>query len=125
MNLLEIQLKFAKKENPNRLKGCRSYKLSRIMSGTKRGRYFWVVPILEIITIIAYFAIGFGGIMNGAKNFDFVGMFESVKTAIWFLIIAIIAITVLCFLPPFKSRYNKFCAIWNIIWLAFTFYGMK
>ena len=69
-----------------------------------KGRLFWVIPILEIIVIIAYFAIGFGGLTNAFQNMDFVGMFESVRTAIIFLIVAIAAITVLCFVPIFKSK---------------------
>lgn len=89
-----------------------------------KGRLFWVIPILEIIVIIAYFAIGFGGLANAFQNMDFVGMFESVRTAILFLIVAIAVITVLCFVPIFKSKGNVRWAIWNIIWIAFSVYSI-
>ena len=89
-----------------------------------KGRLSWVIPILEIIVIIAYFAIGFGGLTNAFQNMDFVGMIESVRTAIIFLIVAIAAITVLCFVPIFKSKSNVRWAIWNIIWIAFSFYSI-
>lgn len=91
---------------------------------TSKGRLSWVIPVLEFIVIIAYLVIGFGGIMDAFKSFDFAGMFKSVETAIWFLVIATVVITVLCFLPPFKSKANKRIAIWNIIWLAFTIYSL-
>ena len=53
-----------------------------------KGRLSWVITVLEIIVIIAYFAIGFGGIANAFKNMSFSGMFESVKanqkrTPVW------------------------------------------
>lgn len=89
-----------------------------------KGRLSWVIPVLEFIVIIAYLVIGFGGIMDAFKSFDFAGMFKSVETAIWFLVIATVVITVLCFLPLFKSRANKRIAIWNIIWLAFVLYSL-
>ena len=89
-----------------------------------KGRLWWLIPIFELIILIAYFAIGIGGIADAAQHMDFAGMFESVKTAVIFLIVAIAVITVLCFLPLFRSRFNVFCAIWNIIWIAFTVYGL-
>lgn len=89
-----------------------------------KGRLAWVITVLEIIVIVAYFIIGFGGIANAVENMDFVGIFESVKTAIIFLIIATVVITVLCFVPIFKSRSNIRWAIWNIIWVAFSIYSI-
>lgn len=89
-----------------------------------KGRLFWVIPILEIIVIIAYLAIGFGGLATAFQNMDFVGMFESVRTAILFLIVAIAVITILCFIPIFKSKSNVRWAIWNIIWIAFSIYSI-
>ena len=94
------------------------------IKSSEKGRLHWVIPILEIIVMVAYFAIGFGGIANAFQNFDFVGMFESVKTAIWFLVIATVVITILCFVPLFKSKANVKIAIWNIIWLGFTIYSL-
>ena len=94
------------------------------IKSSEKGRLHWVIPILEIIVMVAYFAIGFGGIANAFQNFDFVGMFESVKTAIWFLVIATVVITILCFVPIFKSKANVKIALWNIIWLGFTLYSL-
>ena len=91
---------------------------------SEKGRLSWVIGILELIVVIAYFAIGFGGITNAFKDFDFAGMFKSVETAIWFLVIATVVITVLCFIPIFKSKANVRIAIWNIVWLAFTIYSL-
>lgn len=90
----------------------------------ERGRLFWLIPILEIISIIAYLVIGFGGLMNAVSNFDFAGMFNSVIGAMVFLIITTAIITILCFLPAFKSKGNVRWAIWNIIWIILTIYGI-
>lgn len=89
-----------------------------------KGRLSWVIPLLEVIVVVAYFAIGFGGIADAFEDFDFEGMFESVKIAIWFLVIATVVITILCFVPVFKSKGNVIVAIWNIIWLSFTIYSL-
>ncbi len=91
---------------------------------TSKGRFSWIIPVLEFIVIIAYLIIGFGGIMDAFKSFDFAGIFKSVETAIWFLVIATVVVTILCFLPLFKSKANKKIAIWNIIWLVFTLYSL-
>ena len=69
-----------------------------------KGRLSWLIPVLEIIVMIAYLLIGFKGIIKALKTFNFAGMFESVSVAIWFLNIATIILTVLCFIPLFKSR---------------------
>ena len=89
-----------------------------------KGRFSWVIPLLEFIVIIAYFAIGYGGLMNAFSHMDFAGMFESVRIAISFLIVAIALLTVLCFLPAFKSKGNVYWAIWNIIWIVFSIYSI-
>lgn len=89
-----------------------------------KGRLSWVITILEIIVIIAYFVIGFGGIARAFKQMSFVGMFDSVRVAILFLIIATAIITVLCFVPVFKSKSNVRLAIWNIIWIGFSIYSI-
>lgn len=89
-----------------------------------KGRLSWVITVLEIIVIVAYFAIGFGGLANAFEHMDFAGMFESVRIAIIFLIAATAVITVLCFVPIFKSRGNVRWAIWNMIWIAFSIYSI-
>ncbi len=89
----------------------------------RKGRLSWVITFLEIIVIIAYFVIGFGGLADAFKRMSFSGMFESVKTAIIFLIVATAIITILCFVPVFKSKANIRLAIWNIIWMGFTLYS--
>lgn len=91
---------------------------------TPKGRLFWVIPLSEVIVAVAYLAIGFSGIADACKNFDFEGMFKSVEIAIWFLVIATVVITILCFVPIFKSKSNVKVAIWNIIWIAFTIYSL-
>ena len=79
---------------------------------TPKGRLSWVIPLSEVIVAVAYLAIGFSGIADACKNFDFEGMFKSVEIAI------------LCFVPIFKSKSNVKVAIWNIIWIAFTIYSL-
>lgn len=98
--------------------------MSKEVQNEKKGRLSWVITVLEIIVIIAYFVIGFGGIANAFQNMDFAGMFESVRSAIVFLVVAIAIITVLCFVPIFKSKGNVRWAIWNIIWIAFSIYSI-
>ena len=90
----------------------------------EKGRLSWLITVLELVIIIAYFVIGFGGIADAFENMDFAGMFESVRVAILFLIIATAGITVMCFLPLFKSKGNIRWAIWNIIWIAFSIYSI-
>lgn len=90
----------------------------------EKGRFSWIIPVIEVIIAIAYLWIGYSGIIDAAKDFDFDGMFKSVKVAIWFLVIATAVVTILCFLPIFKSKGNIKIAIWNIIWMIFTIYGL-
>lgn len=87
-----------------------------------KGRLAWIVTALDIIVYIAYFIIGIGGISNATERMDFVGIFDSVRVAIIFLILATIVITVLCFIPIFKSKVNIRLAIWNIIWIVLNIY---
>lgn len=114
---------------PKRLKGCRRiiYNLFDMETNTKevtKGRLSWVIPILEIIVIIVYLAIGYNGIQESVAASDFEGIFNSVKTAIWFLVIVTIIITILCFLPIFKSKLTVRIGVWNVIWLILTLYGL-
>lgn len=90
----------------------------------KKGRLAWLIPVLEIIVIVAYFAIGFGGIKDAFAHMDFEGMFKSVETAITFLLVATIILAILCFVPIFKSKGNIRWAIWDIIWVVLTIYGL-
>ena len=69
-----------------------------------KGRLSWMIKILEILVVFAYLIIGFGGIANASKQMNIVGMFESVKTAITFLIIAIVIIFIL---RIYKYFYNN------------------
>ncbi len=86
----------------------------------KKGRLSWLVDLIEIIIVILYLWIGLRGIFHGAMNFDFAAMFKSVKVAIWFLVAAIAANTVLSLHPLFTSKGNRTLAIWNVIWIVFT-----
>ena len=97
--------------------------MSNLENKPAKGRLHWLVPVLEIVVVILYFVIGFGGIMDAFQRMDFAGIFESVIGAI-FLIVAVVAITIMCFIPIFKSRWNMWCAIWNIIWLCSIIYGI-
>lgn len=85
-----------------------------------KGRLSWLIPILEIIVAAAYLFIAYKGIIDSAAGFDLVGMFEAVRGAMLFLIIATVVITILCFIPVFRSKANRSIAIWNIIWIIFT-----
>ena len=76
------------------------------------------------MVVIAYLAIGFRGIMEAIQEMDFSGIFDTVINAVWFLVIAIAAITLLCFFPVFKSKTNKWIAIWNIFWIGLTVYSI-
>lgn len=98
--------------------------MSTEVQKNQKGRFSWVIPVLEVIVIIAYLVIGFGGLFDALQRMDFVGMFESVKNAIIFLIVAIVIITALCFVPIFRSKLNLFFAIWNIFWIALSVYGI-
>lgn len=89
-----------------------------------KGRFWWVIPIAEVLTMVAYLILGYKGIARAIKHMDFAGMFKSIETAIWFLIIATAITTILCFVPIFKSKSNTSIAIWNIIWLVFVIYTM-
>ncbi len=90
----------------------------------KKGRLSWLVDVIECVIVIAYLGIGFKGISDGAMNFDIGAMFSAVKGAIWFLVVAIAANTVLCLLPKFTSKGNRTIAIWNVIWIAYTVYEL-
>ncbi len=87
----------------------------------KKGRLSWLVDVIECVIVIAYLGIAFKGISNGA---DIGAMFSAVKGAIWFLVVAIAANTVLCLLPKFTSKGNRTIAIWNVIWIAYTVYEL-
>ncbi len=90
----------------------------------KKGPLSWLVDVIEVIIVIAYLWIGFKGIFNGAMNFDVGAMFSAVKGAIWFLVVAIAANTVLCLLPKFTSKGNRTLVIWNVIWIIYTVYEL-
>lgn len=84
----------------------------------KNGRLFWVIPILEALVIIAYFAIGVGNSSMSIMKFDFEEMFMSIKIAFYFLFIAIVVITILCFVPKFRSWWNLGIVIVNVLEIA-------
>lgn len=88
------------------------------------GRFAWLISVLELLILIAYFVIGARGIHTAMKNMDFVGMFDSVYKAIWFLVIATMFTTILCFLRPFKSKGTMYIAVWNIVWIGFSLYAL-
>lgn len=88
----------------------------------KKGRLWWIIGVLEILIVVAYFAIGIGGIFKSGMDYDFEGMVGALKAAILFLIIATVALTVMCFLPPFKSKGNMVVAVCNILWLIWIIY---
>lgn len=90
----------------------------------QKGRLSWMITVLELIEIVIYFAIAYKAMSRAIKHSDFVGMFESIRVAIIFLIISTIITTVLCFIPIFKSKGNMRWAIWNIIWVAFSIYSI-
>lgn len=83
-----------------------------------KGKLSWVIILLEAITGIAYLVICFKNIADSAMNFDFVEGIQGVKSAVWFLVIAWAVLAVLCFVPIFKSKFNKIIAICNVIGIA-------
>ena len=90
----------------------------------KKGKLSWVIPVLEVLTVVIYFALVWSALKDFSSGFDLGALFGSVKSAVYFLVFATIVITVLCFIPAFKSKGNIRVAIWNIIWLGLNFYGM-
>lgn len=90
----------------------------------KSGKLAWLIPVLDFLVLIIYLVIGFGGLAMSAKSMDVGGMYNSVNAAIWFLIVAVIVITILCFIPVFKSKFNTGIAIFNILWLAWIIYSL-
>lgn len=82
-----------------------------------KGKLSWVIILLEAITCIAYLAFIFWNLGDSfmEMDFDFVEIIQEIKTAVLFLVFAWLVIAVLCFVPVFKSKFNKIIAICNII----------
>lgn len=89
-----------------------------------KGKLSWLVPILDVAIVVIYFIVGYSKLFRAFKHMDFVGMFDSVRVAIIFLLIATAVVTVLCFLPIFKSKLNYRIAVWNVIWMILTIVGL-
>lgn len=82
-----------------------------------------VAEIIDFLLIIAYFVIGFSGIMEAVSRFDFAGMFDSVMGAIWFITIASIILALICLLvKPMRTKATIKMAIFNLIWAGWNIY---
>lgn len=92
----------------------------------KKGMKKWVrnliVALLEIAIIFSYFAIGGDAILKIFEG-DIVGGFEQVISAMWFVNIAILLVTILCF-TWLRTKLNVFTGIWNVFLLIGTLYMM-
>ncbi|MBR4775004.1 MAG: hypothetical protein IK008_02785 [Bacteroidales bacterium] len=75
-----------------------------------------IANLSEIVIIVLYLVIGFGGIKNAIMNGNFVGIFESVKTAILFFSIALLVMAVLFLVvKPLRTKSTTSWAIFNIV----------
>ena len=93
-------------------------------SNEKRGKLSWVVPVFEAVMVIGYFLLAWNAVSEFISSFDIIGFFQSIVSAIYFLIVCTIISTIMCFIPKFKSRSNIYIAVGNIIWLGFNIYGL-
>lgn len=90
---------------------------------SQKGKFSWCVPLFEVIMVLGYFALGWNAVTEFISSFDLGVLFENIINAIYFLIVCTVITTIMCFIPIFKSRYNTYIGIWNIIWLGFNLYG--
>lgn len=91
-----------------------------ISKQSTKGKLSWVIIVLEAITAIAYLAMVFWNLGSSfvEMDFDFGEAIQELKTAVWILVISWVVIAALCFVPIFKSKFNTFIAIGNIIGVA-------
>lgn len=101
-----------------------------------KGRLSKLIPVLEIVLLLAYFAIYFPfgladnspyssaafSIMDSAGYDPWVEYLKGIR--VWFIcfMVAQVAVSVMCFLKQFKSSFNKFLAIVNIIWIVYELF---
>lgn len=77
--------------------------------------------IIELIIIVVYCIVGFGGLLSAFKDMDFSGMFESVQTAILFLIIATVVVAILFLtVKPLRTEATKKWAIFDLVWAGLS-----
>jgi len=92
----------------------------------KKGLKPWIANLIiffvELIILVLYFAIGWSGIKNIFSG-NISGGFDEVAGAIWFLNVAILIVTLLCFfVKQLRTKANIRWGIWNIIWIAGNIY---
>lgn len=95
-----------------------------IKPAEQKGRFAWVIDVIEIILIVGYFALGWRAISNFIPSFDLESFFENIMAAVWFLIIGAVIQTIMCFFPIFKSKGNMRLAVWNMVWIGFNLWGI-
>lgn len=90
----------------------------------QKGRFAWVIDVIEIILFVGYFALGWRAFSSFFSSFDLESFFDNIMAAVWFLIIGAVIQTILCFLTAFKSKGNMRVAVWNLVWIGFNLWGI-
>lgn len=103
---------------------CKVPFIKKFIEVEKKGKFAWLVDVIEVLIVIAYFGVLYLGFSSAFSGLDFVGIFKLYYGAVCFLVIATAANTVLCVLRPFTSKGNRALAIWNVIWILLTIYGL-
>ena len=98
--------------------------MKKFINVEKKGKFAWLVDVVEILIVIVYLLVVYLGISEAFSSIDFAKVLQTYLVAVWFLVIATAVNTVLCVLRPFTSKGNRLLAIWNVIWIAFTVYGL-
>lgn len=89
-----------------------------------KGKLSWVVPVLDFMAFVGYFALGYGAIFKLFTTFDFVAFANNISAAVYFFVACTILVVVMCFIPVFKSKNNMGLAVCNIVWLCINFIGL-
>lgn len=92
---------------------------TNLTNETATGQHARLIPILECVMIVAYMVFIVRNTMNSMRSMDIEGMVSNSIAAQWVLSLLTLAITVLCFMPKFKSKLNTKIAVVNIVWLIF------
>ncbi len=86
--------------------------------GTVKGRLWWLPDVLEVLIVVIFGFIMFGG------SHSIAGAFSAMRKGFWFITLATIVVAVMCFLPAFTSKANKKMAIFDLVWAAWMIYSL-
>lgn len=103
---------------------CKIPFIKKFIEVEEKGKFAWLVDVVEILIVIVYFWVFYLGIKKSISSFDFADALQAYYGAVWFLVIATVANSVLCVLRPFTSKGNRLLVIWNVIWILFTVYEL-